>query len=190
MRVAITGASGNGKTTLAAELERVAGLRHIETDALHHGPNWESCGADVLRERVLSATEGDDWVLDSSYHGMIGYTAADRADLVLWLDLPLRVTLRRLVRRTWARRRKKVELWNGNLEPGGWDAVRYLIWPAIRTSVTNRRVLPKRYEGYELVRLRSDAEVRAFVQSIQAQAAMSGSSRESARQNTPPFVET
>lgn len=49
MRIAITGPSGSGKTTLAAELARTLGIRHVEIDALHHGPNWESCGVDVLR---------------------------------------------------------------------------------------------------------------------------------------------
>ena len=45
MRIAITGPGGSGKTTLAAELARTLGIRHVEIDALHHGPNWESCGA-------------------------------------------------------------------------------------------------------------------------------------------------
>jgi hypothetical protein len=190
MRIVVTGASGMGKTTLAQELARVAGLRHIETDALHHGPNWESCGPEVLRRRVLAETEGDDWVVDSPYHSLIGYTAVDRADTVVWLDLPVRVSMWRLLRRTWVRSRRRVELWNGNVEAGGWDAVRYLLWPGLKTGLSNRRVFPRRYAGYPLVRLRSDADVRAFVQSIQAQASMSGSSSASARQNTPPLLET
>ena len=41
-----------------------------------------------------------------------------------------------------------------------------------------------------IVRLRSDADVEAFLQSIQATESMSGSSNGSERQNTPPFVET
>jgi adenylate kinase family enzyme len=190
MRITLTGASGNGKTSLAQELARIAGLRHVETDALHHGPNWESCGPEVLRERMLAATEGDDWVVDSAYHSMIGYTAADRADLVVWLDLPFAVVMSRLLRRTWVRRRDRVELWNGNYETGGWDALRYLIWPATQNVFRNRRVLPERYARHNLVRLRSSADVQAFVQSIQARATMSGSSSDSARQNTPPLLET
>jgi adenylate kinase family enzyme len=190
MRITLTGASGNGKTSLARELARVAGLRHVETDALHHGPNWESCGPDVLRERVLAATEGDGWVVDSAYHSMIGYTAPDRSDLVVWLDLPFGVVMWRLLRRTWVRRRDRVELWNGNYETGGWESVRYLIWPAVTTVFANRRVLPQRYARHNLVRLRSRDEVLAFVQSIQARATMSGSSSDSARQNVPPLLET
>ena len=167
MRIAITGPSGSGKTTLAAELARTAGLRHIEIDALHHGPNWESCGPDVLRERVAVATEGDDWVTDSTYHRMLGNLVVDRVDVLVWLDLPVRLIMWRLLRRTHVRIRDQVVLWNGNVEPGWLVTLRYLIVPALRTAFANRRQFPRRYAGVNMRRLRSDAEVRAFVRSFQ-----------------------
>jgi gluconate kinase len=144
IRIAITGPAGSGKTTLAAELAQTLGLRHVEIDALHHGPNWESCGPDVLRERVTAATEGDDWVTD----------------------------------------------WNGNVEPGWRESLGYLIWPALKTAFRNRREFPSRFADVHMQRLRSDRDVRAFVQSIQATASTSGSSSVNARQNTPPLTET
>jgi adenylate kinase family enzyme len=191
VRIAITGPSGSGKTTLASELARTLGLRMIEIDALHHGPNWESCGAEVLRERVAAATDGDGWVTDSTYHRMIGDLITDRADTIVWLDLPLPLVLWRLVRRTHVRGKHKIELWNGNVEPGWRDSTKYLIWPAVKTAFRNRREFPVRLARYEDVRrLRSDADVRAFVQSIQATASTSGSSNGSERQKTPPLAET
>jgi adenylate kinase family enzyme len=168
MRIAITGPSGSGKTTLARELARAAGLRHVEIDALHHGPNWESCGAEVLRERVLAATEGDGWVTDSTYHGMLGDLVPARADVLVWLDLPVHLVLWRLVRRTRRRIRHRVELWNGNVEQGWRDALRHLIWPAVRRAFENRRDFPRRYAHLPVRRLRSDDEVRAFVRSVAA----------------------
>jgi adenylate kinase family enzyme len=190
MRIAITGPSGSGKTTLAAELARVRGLRHVEIDALHHGPNWESCGADVLRERVIAATEGDDWVTDSTYHSMLGSLVPDRADVVVWLDLPVPLVMWRLLKRTHVRNRDKTELWNGNVEPGWRESLGFLIWPAFRRAFANRRDFPKRFARRNVLRLRSDAEVRAFVQSIQATRVTSGSSNGSERQKTPPFNDT
>ncbi len=166
MRIAITGPSGSGKTTLAAELARTVGLRHVEIDALHHGPNWESCGEEVLRERVLAATEGDGGVTDSTYHGMLGRLVVDRAELLVWLDLPVPIVMWRLLRRTRVRTRDKTELWNGNVEAGWRDALRYLVWPALRRAFENRREFPSRYADVRMHRLRSDDEVRAFVQSI------------------------
>jgi adenylate kinase family enzyme len=190
MRIAITGPSGSGKTTLARELARVVGLRHVEIDALHHGPNWESCGVEVLRERVGAATDGDDWVTDSTYHTMLGELVVDRADVLVWLDLPVPRVMWRLVWRSYVRSRHRVELWNGNVEPGLRDQLRHLIWPAFRRAFENRRDFPQCYADRNLVRLRSDADVRAFVQSIQATATTSGSSNGSERQKTPPLVDT
>jgi adenylate kinase family enzyme len=190
MRVAITGPSGSGKTMLAMELARTAGLRHVEIDALHHGPNWESCGPEVLRERVLAAIEGDDWVTDSTYHTMLGDLVSERADVLVWLDLPIPLVMSRLLRRTYVRGRDKVELWNGNVEPGWRESTRYLIWPALKRAFVNRRDFPQRYAHLRVNRLRSDADVRAFVQSTQATATMSDSSSASPRQNTPPLADT
>lgn len=190
MKIAITGPSGSGKTTLAAELARALGLRHVEIDALHHGPNWESCGPEVLRERVAAATDGDGWVTDSTYHTMLGNLVVDRADVLVWLDLPIPLVMWRLLRRTHQRNKHRVELWNGNVEPGWRESWRYLIWPALTRAFENRRDFPARYRHVDVRRLRSDAEVAAFVQSIQAMPTTSGSSNASERQKTPPFVET
>jgi adenylate kinase family enzyme len=191
MRIAITGPGGSGKTSLAAALARVAGLRHVEIDALNHGPDWTSAAPEVLRERVDAATAGDGWVTDSTYHSILGSLVPDRADLVVWLDLPVPLVMWRLVRRSRVRRRDRVELWHGNLEPGWWTQLRGLIWPSFRAAFSNRREFPRRYADHPgLRRLRSDAEVDAFVQSIQATDSTSGSSNGSERQKTPPFVET
>jgi adenylate kinase family enzyme len=175
---------------LAAELARTLGIRHVEIDALHHGPNWESCGPVVLRERVLAAIEGDDWVTDSTYKTMLGDLVVQRADVLVWLDLPTPLVMWRLLRRTHVRNRDKTELWNGNVEPGWRTSLGYLIWPALKSSVKNRREFPSRYADVSMQRLRSDREVRAFVQSIQATASTSGNSSVNARQNTPPLAET
>jgi len=171
MRIAITGPSGSGKTTLAAELARTLGLRHVEIDALHHGPNWESCGVEVLTERVRAATEGDGWVTDSTYHTMLGDLIVERADLLVWLDLPIPLVMWRLLRRTHVRSRDKVELWNGNVEPGWRKSATYLIWPALQRAYRNRRSFPARYAGVDVRRLRSDAEVQELVRELVRQLA-------------------
>jgi adenylate kinase family enzyme len=170
MRIAITGPSGSGKTTLAVELARALGIRHVEIDALHHGPNWESCGAETLRERVSAATEGDGWVTDSTYHSMLGSLVLDRADVIVWLDLPVPLVMWRLLRRTHVRNRDKLELWNGNVEPGWRESAKYLIWPAFKRAFENRREFPKAYARLDVRRLRSDADVRRFVQSVSTSA--------------------
>jgi hypothetical protein len=99
----------------------------------------------------------------------------------------------RLVRRSWVRKRDKVELWNGNVEAPWREQIRWLFWPAFKRVFENRRRLPEKFAEYphlNVHRLLSDAEVDAFLQSIQATESMSGSSNGSDRQKTPPFAET
>ena len=144
----------------------------------------------MLRERVAEATEGDGWVTDSTYRTMLGDFIVRRAQVLVWLDLPVPLVMWRLLRRTHIRNRDRVELWNGNLEPGWRKSLGYLIWPALESAFRNRREFPTLYADVNLRRLRSDRDVRAFVQSIQATASTSGSSSVSARQKMPPLTDT
>jgi adenylate kinase family enzyme len=197
-RVAITGASGNGKSTLAAELAARLGLRYVEIDALNHRPGWTEAPAAELREAVEEAIRDGRWVVDATYKSKLGDLVTERADTLIWLDLPLRVIVWRLLRRTHRRIRNRVVLWNGNVEESWRDAICYLIWPAVRTHVRNRRELPRWLERpglrhLRVVRLRSPAEVDRFLadaQATNATASIAGSSGASARQKRPPSSET
>jgi adenylate kinase family enzyme len=39
-RILVAGTSASGKTTLAARIGERLGVRHVEIDALFHGPGW------------------------------------------------------------------------------------------------------------------------------------------------------
>ena len=192
-RITVIGPSGSGKTRLSARLAELLGAPHVEIDALWHGPNWENCGPDELHARVSAATAGESWVSDGTYHTIIGELVLERADTVAWLDLPVALVMSRLMRRSWVRKRDHVLLWNGNTEDAWLNQIRWLFWPALKRAFENRRELPARLARHPQLRvhrLRSDADVEAFVQSIQATESMSGSSNGSERQKTPPLAET
>ncbi len=148
----------------------------------------------MLRERVGAATEGDGWVTDSTYRSMLGDLVYERADTFVWLDLPTALVMWRLLRRSHVRETATASSsGTATSSPAGASRSRWLIWPAFKRCFQNRREYPtrlKRYPNLDVRRLRSDAEVRAFVQSIQATATMSGSSGSSDRQKMPPLAET
>jgi adenylate kinase family enzyme len=164
----IATASGCGKTTTGRALAARLDVPFVEMDALHHGPNWAPATPEELRASIDPVVALDAWVIDGTYRGKIGDVVTGAADVVVWLDLPLRVWLPRLLRRTAARIVRKQELWNGNRER--W---RDLLHPtnsvviyALRNYRTTRRELEVELARFNVLRLRSTAEVDRFLRSL------------------------
>jgi len=168
-RINVKGTSGSGKTTFAQELARRLGVPYVELDALHHGPNWSEPTDEEFRARVREAMDAAPrgWVIDGNYESKLGDTVIGETDTIVWLDLPLRLKLGRLWRRTSDRIRDDVELWNGNKENwrnAFWGRESLFAW-MLRTHVSQRREWPRRYGADpRFVRLRSDAEARVWLE--------------------------
>lgn len=161
-RVLVAGTSGSGKTTLAAVIAAALQLPHVEIDALFHGPAWTprpSFEADVRR---FSAGPG--WVTEWQY-GAVRAHLAERADLLVWLDLPRSVVLRQVVRRTLVRRLRRQQLWNGNIEPPLrtilTDRDHIVRWAWRTHDATGTRIadLRRRDPDLVVVRLRTRADI-------------------------------
>jgi hypothetical protein len=61
----------------------------------------------------------DRWVTEWQYDGVRERLLA-RTQLLIWLDYPLHVVMRRVVLRTLVREFIQQPLWNGNVEPPFW----------------------------------------------------------------------
>jgi len=170
-RVLVAGVSGVGKSTLARRLAAVAGLPYTEIDALFHGPGWTP--RDRFDADVAQLVAAPAWITDWQYASARPVLAA-RAELLVWLDLPFRVTLFRVVARTLRRSRSKEPLWNGNIEPGLWHAVsdpEGIIRWSIATRGKYRRLIPEveaANPGLTIVRLRRRREVERWVRGLSA----------------------
>ncbi|HTW11777.1 MAG TPA: hypothetical protein VME01_03460 [Solirubrobacteraceae bacterium] len=114
-RILVAGTAGSGKSTLARGISRILeDVEYFEIDALYHGPQWIPNPRFV--DHVDRRTLGAGWVTEWQYH-TVRDLLADRADLLVWLDLPRHVVMRSVTARTVRRSLLGVELWNGNREP-------------------------------------------------------------------------
>ena len=163
----IGSSSGSGKTTFGRALAERLGVPFHELDALHHGPNWTEATADELRAKVEPLVAEDAWVIEGGYMGKIGLLVVEAADTVVWIDLPLRVWLPRLLRRTVRRLWHREELWNGNRESvrGAFLGRDALIPFALRAHFSRRYEYPARLAHLPVVRLRTQAAVDRFLSS-------------------------
>jgi adenylate kinase family enzyme len=88
-RVLVMGSSGSGKSTFARRLADLTGLPFVSLDALYWRPGWQPSEPDPFGERVTEAASAARWVMDGNYmsHGA-GDLRRNRADTVIWFDLP------------------------------------------------------------------------------------------------------
>jgi adenylate kinase family enzyme len=114
-RVLVYGVTGSGKSTLARRVAARLDLPYVEADELTWEPGWVPVPDDIQRQRITAVCAGDCWVLDHAYGKWLDVPLA-RADLVVGLDLPRRVSLSRLVRRTLGRMIRRTPVCNGNVE--------------------------------------------------------------------------
>jgi adenylate kinase family enzyme len=170
-RVSLVGAPGSGKTTVGRNLAASLGVPFVELDAIFHQPQWAELSRDDFRDRVGTAVAAPAWVIDGNY-SVVRDLVWDRADTVVWLDLPRRLVMRRVILRTLRRAVTRETLWNGNREPLtnfyrldpqqniiSWTWVKYATYferyEAAMDDPANDRL--------RFVRLRAPHEIHAFL---------------------------
>ena len=176
-RIVIIGSSGAGKTQLAERLAYALDAPFVELDALFWEPDWVEPPEDAFAARIAAATAGDRWVAAGNYRRYGASLLWPRADRIVWLDLPLHVTLARLVRRTWRRWRRHEVLWGTNVERFWpqlrlWDPKASLVAYSVMTHRQRRQqyldAMRDPAFASRFVRLTSAPEVEAFARAVEA----------------------
>ncbi len=181
-RILVWGATGSGKTTLTRRLADLLGLGVIEIDSLFWKPGWEEASPQEFRQKVLEAIARypQGWVSDGNYF-RVRDLLLPRADAIVWLKLPWRVSFWRLLRRTITRAWRADELWNSNRE--SWRTAFLsrdsILWWSIGHHREHRRHLAQALTevpaGTPVYVLRSSRDVRSFTMAIAHRVSASGS---------------
>ena len=165
-RIAIVGCSGGGKSTLARALGARLGLPVIHLDTLFWKPGWVESPGDAFRVVADEAARAERWIIDGNFTDAAGLRF-QRADIIVWVDPPTSLCLWRAFRRAvTAFGRARTDLAPGC--PEKIDLAFYgYIWSWNRvTRPKMEAAIATHGLGARLVRLRSDREVEAFVDSL------------------------
>lgn len=97
-RILIVGSSGSGKSTLGRQLADRLGLPLIHLDQYFWESGWKMVDGAEWRERNRQLIAGDQWIMDGNYSSTL-LMRSDRADTLIFLDLPRWLCLWRIFRR-------------------------------------------------------------------------------------------
>ncbi len=163
-RVAIIGTAGAGKTELALALARKTGLPVVHLDPLFWRPDWEPAPREPAKRALAEAVARDGWIIDGSFIAAVP-ERFDQADTVIFLDLPRRTCLRRVLwRRVRDRNRARPDLPEGAREGIDMDLLRW-VWSYPKAERPDVLELLSGLDA-DVVHLRTPSEVQDYLASI------------------------
>ena len=120
MNIHIIGLAGSGKTSLARAISAAHGIPAIDLDYEVYGPTGER-PENELKARLNGILSREGWVTEGAYHEPWLDSLLSAADPIIWLDVPLRTCLFRIVKRHVV-----AELARNNPHPGWRKLARFL----------------------------------------------------------------
>jgi adenylate kinase family enzyme len=166
-RVVILGPSGAGKSTLARRIGERVGLPVVHLDAIYWNPGWVPTEVGPFRERIAEAAAGDAWVMDGNYTRHLDLRL-QRAEAVIWLDLPRYVYFPRSVWRSIRNLgRERGDIGPGCPERFELSFFRDWVWTyPTRSRARHAQLLANLPAGINAIILRSTAEVAKFANDL------------------------
>ena len=97
-QIMVVGCPGSGKSTMAIRIAQKLDLPVVHLDKIHYAPVWqERTKAEKIR-LAMRAEQADRWVIDGNLSATYPHRLS-RADCCVWLDIPLRIRLWRVLKR-------------------------------------------------------------------------------------------
>ena len=162
----IIGQPGSGKSTLARQLGDKTFLPVVHIDHIHWKSGWIERARAEKAEMTLEVIAKPAWIFEGG-HSATWPQRLERADTLIWLDLPLGLRFRRVLWRTLKHYgRSRPDLPDGCPEQFSAEFLAY-IW---RTRNTSRAMMRALYDGAPADKvayhLTSPAAVRRFVSGL------------------------
>lgn len=106
MKIHIIGCSGSGKTYFAKALSKKYKISHFDLDDIqwdHSGGYGAKMPVEKRTELLNRILENDHWIIEGVYYAWVGRCFED-ADKIFVLDLPKRIYIYRIIKRSVKRK--------------------------------------------------------------------------------------
>jgi adenylate kinase family enzyme len=172
-RIMTVGSIGAGKSTVARALGDKLGMDVVELDELWWLPGSYERSPSLVNVKTMPRGEwvrlneelvdGDTWLIDGSLD-LLALRLA-RADTVVFIDLPRRVCMWRVLKRTYRSLRSQRRLPSRATVQWLWVLSGW-IWKYPRKRARILSQIAEHAANAEIIRLRSPKAVKAFLRSV------------------------
>jgi len=162
-RVLVIGSGGSGKSTVATQLGELLNLEVHHLDKFFWSPGWVKPEPDQWIKTVTDLMDRDSWIMDGNYSGTLELRL-QRADTIVFMDLPRLVCMWRIVKRFFLYRDgTRPDMAEGCRESLDFEFVSW-VWNYHRVSRPKViKLLQEHAEGKEIFWLRSRNDVKKFL---------------------------
>lgn len=170
-RIYIIGPSGSGKTTMAQKLSEHLSYPHIDLDLVRYKPEVGKISNEDIQPEVERIANMQNWVVEGIYLYWVG-KILQRADHIVWLDVPLHTALTRITKRYFQ------QVVAGEEKRGFINFLKFIksIPPHYfdktgelkPTDSTTRVVIEKTLEPYKnkLIRIKNSRDLTDYIQGL------------------------
>ena len=165
-RVLVIGSCGAGKSTFSRRLHEITKLKLIHLDKIYHLPNWEEPPEDEWLIKLKDIIKGDEWIIDGNF-GSSMELRLERCETVIWLDLPRRVCVWRVLKRNWLyRNRVRPDMAEGCEEKFDPEFIKY-VWRFQKDKNPAIEMRMEKFAGSKnIFRLKSEREIEKLLAGI------------------------
>ncbi|WP_342508050.1 topology modulation protein [Sporosarcina sp. FSL K6-2383] len=164
-KIMVIGVSaGAGKSTFARRLGELTGIEVTHLDRLFWKPNWVEAPSEEFSAAQQQVVQRDRWIMEGNYGGTMNIRET-YADTVIYLELPLRVCLYRVLkRRVQFHGETRQDIGEGCQEKMDWAFLKFIVttYGARKKSMMERM---RRYveEGKIVHYLKTPAQIDGFL---------------------------
>ncbi|RLL48293.1 topology modulation protein [Oceanobacillus piezotolerans] len=166
-RIMIIGVSaGVGKSTFARKLGEAIGINVYHLDSFYWKPNWVEAPKEEFVSAQKAIVKREKWIIEGNYTGTFPIRM-DRADTIIYLELPLIMCLYRVAKRFFTHIGKtRADMGEGCKEKLDWAFIKFIC-----TTYYNRKITMKeRFQNLketdpnkEIIILKSKQEIKAYI---------------------------
>jgi adenylate kinase family enzyme len=168
-RIAIIGNAGSGKSTLARRLGQMIHIPVYHLDKYFWGPNWTYPNISEYKIIHDELCERNEWIIDGMQLRLLDYRA-QRADVIIFLDIPRYVCLYRIFKRTFQYYGKETPSSAEKCpERINWSFFKFLkwVWDFKSKYPTEIKYILDSYSSTKQIYIfRSQLEVDSFVKNL------------------------